>query len=79
MESGIKFKTEVLPPAVKFSTATITIVHYHLSSSPAPSDENLAVTHQAVETDQVKGIKMFDHIVIGDDNSVSPQREGRLK
>jgi len=68
---------EVLKTAVMSSAAAIILVHNHPSGDPAPSREDIEVTHRLKEASDILGIKLLDHIIIGN-SYTSFTEEGRL-
>jgi DNA repair protein RadC len=56
------FKTAILSNAVG-----IVIAHNHPSGNPNPSDDDLQITRKLTEAGEILGIKVLDHIIIGDD------------
>jgi DNA repair protein RadC len=57
---------EVFNPAIRDSAAAIVVVHNHPSGDPDPSPEDRDLTQRLVATGEILGIKILDHIVIGD-------------
>ena len=39
--------------------------HFHPSSDPAPSSEDIILTNNLVECGKVLGIEVIDHIIVG--------------
>lgn len=70
---------EVFSPAVKKNASTIVLVHNHPSGDPTPSNMDIAVTKRIQEAGKLMGIKVLDHIVIGDGIYVSLLGEGYIK
>ena len=62
---------EVFNPVVRESAAAVLFVHNHPSGDPTPSEEDIAVTKQLVEAGKILGIRVLDHVIIGDGRSVS--------
>lgn len=62
---------EVFKAAVHNGSAAIICVHNHPSGDPAPSPEDIAITHRLRQTGDIIGIKVLDHIIIGQDAYVS--------
>lgn len=48
------------------SASSIILVHNHPSSDPAPSREDLEITRRLKEGADLLGIRLLDHIIIGD-------------
>lgn len=57
---------EVFSKAIKRSAAGIIVAHNHPSGDPEPSAEDIAITKRLSEAGRVLGIKLLDHIIIGD-------------
>ncbi|HEY3309135.1 MAG TPA: DNA repair protein RadC [Desulfuromonadaceae bacterium] len=69
---------EVFSPAVKESAAAVILVHNHPTGDPAPSSEDIAITRRLREAGEIMGIKVLDHIIIGDGEYVSFVERGLL-
>lgn len=70
---------EVFSPAIKKNASTIVLVHNHPSGDPSPSSMDIQVTKRLQEAGKLVGIKVLDHIVIGDGVYVSLLGEGYIK
>ena len=57
---------EVFCQAVKKSGAAVIFVHNHPSGDPTPSDDDIETTKRLIACGELLGIKVVDHIVIGD-------------
>lgn len=57
---------EIFCSAVKKSASSVIFVHNHPSGNPKPSKEDLNITKRLVEAGNILGIKVLDHIIIGD-------------
>ena len=60
---------EVFKPAILGNAAAVILVHNHPSGDPTPSAEDLALTRRLCEVGDLVGIKVLDHIVLGDGGS----------
>ena len=60
---------EVFVGALLGKAASIVLVHNHPSGDPTPSAEDLALTKRLCEVGDLVGIKVLDHIVLGEGNS----------
>lgn len=69
---------EVFNVAVRESAAAIIFVHNHPSGDPRPSEEDHALTQRLITAGEILGIRVLDHIVIGDGKYVSFADEGML-
>lgn len=59
---------EVFKSAILQNAAGIIIAHNHPSGSISPSDEDKRITKRVKESGELLGIKLYDHLIIGDDN-----------
>lgn len=57
---------EAFCQAVKKSAAAVIFVHNHPSGDPTPSKDDLDTTKRLVECGRLLGIRVIDHIVIGE-------------
>jgi len=78
LNQSIVHPREVFIPAVKESAAAIILVHNHPTGDPAPSPEDIAITRRLREAGDIMGIKVLDHIIIGDGEFVSFVERGLL-
>jgi DNA repair protein RadC len=69
---------EVFNVAVRESAAAIIFVHNHPSGDPEPSPEDHALTQRLIAAGEVLGIRVLDHVVIGDGRYVSFADEGSM-
>jgi DNA repair protein RadC len=54
------------------------IVHNHPSGDPTPSQEDVDVTRRLSECGMLLGIKIVDHIIVGDGQYCSLQSSGYM-
>ncbi|MEK6604917.1 MAG: JAB domain-containing protein, partial [Nitrospirota bacterium] len=64
--------------AVKESAAAVIFVHNHPSGDPEASPEDRALTRRLVSVGEIIGIRVLDHVIIGDRQYVSFADEGWL-
>jgi DNA repair protein RadC len=69
---------EALGPAVRLSAAAIAVVHNHPSGDPAPSRADKALTKRLVEAAELLGIRLLDHVIVGDSSYFSFNEAGLL-
>ena len=62
---------EIFLTAMSFHAVSILLVHNHPSGDPTPSDEDIEVTKQMIQAGEMLGIRLRDHIIIGDNRFVS--------
>lgn len=78
LNQSIVHPREVFIPAVKESAAAVILVHNHPTGDPAPSSEDIAVTRRLREAGEIMGIKVLDHIIVGDGEYLSFAERGLL-
>ena len=54
--------------------------HFHPSSDPTPSNEDILLTKQLVECGKIIGIEVLDHIIVGANGGgyVSLKEQGKI-
>ena len=66
LNSSLVHPREVFKEAIKQSANSIILVHNHPSGNVEPSDEDYRVNRVLVETGNLVGIKVLDHLIVGD-------------
>jgi DNA repair protein RadC len=66
LNQSIVHPREVFAPAVRESAAALIFIHNHPSGDPTPSREDREITRRLKEAGEILGIKVLDHIIIGD-------------
>ena len=66
LTASIVHPREVFNPAIKNSAAAVILIHNHPSGDPSPSREDIEITQRLVKSGEIVGIKVLDHIIIGD-------------
>ena len=69
---------EVFNVAVRASAAAIILLHNHPTGDPTPSPEDIEVTRRLSEAGQLMGIRVLDHIIIGEESLYSFADHGQL-
>ncbi len=57
---------EVFGPAMREGAAAIILVHNHPSGDPTPSPEDVEITMRLSEVGRLVGIRLLDHVILGD-------------
>ena len=57
---------EVFSTAVRLRCASIITIHNHPSGAQEPSKEDIEITRRLREAGKLLGIRLLDHIIIGD-------------
>ena len=66
LSSAVVHPREVLKAAILLSAAAIVVLHNHPSGDPVPSSEERECTNRLAEACKVVGIKLLDHVVVGE-------------
>ena len=69
---------EVWRAALHLCAAAVVFVHNHPSGDPAPSQEDIELTRRLKETADVLGIRVLDHVVLGNERFFSFSDRGML-
>lgn len=78
LTSSIVHPREVFAVAIRESADGVVFVHNHPSGDPAPSIEDVEITNRLLEVGRLVGIRVLDHVVIGDGGYVSFHERGLL-
>ena len=76
LNQSIVHPREVFNAAVRESAAAMILLHNHPTGDPTPSPEDLEVTRRLCEAGELMGIKVLDHIIIGDGTFYSFSERG---
>lgn len=69
---------EVFAPAIREAASSLLLVHNHPSGDPEPSPEDLEITKRLVAAGELVGIRVVDHVVIGEGCYVSFLERGLI-
>ena len=79
-ETGGTFPVRpIIANAALHASAGILLAHNHPSGDPTPSIEDRQLTDRLVAVGKLLGIRVLDHVIIGDSRYVSFADEGWLK
>jgi DNA repair protein RadC len=70
---------EAFREAIKEAAASVIFVHNHPSGDPAPSREDISITERLVQAGDIVGIKVLDHVIIGENTYASMMEKGYIK
>jgi DNA repair protein RadC len=65
VSSSLVHPRETFRPAILDGASSIILAHNHPSGDPTPSSEDIKITRQLIAAGEIMGIKVLDHIVIG--------------
>lgn len=69
---------EVFKEAIKNSAASIVLIHNHPSGDPTPSEQDNEVTQLLINSGDMLGIKVIDHLIIGNNNFYSFKEKSKI-
>lgn len=69
---------EVFAPAIRHSAAAVVLVHNHPSGDPQPSADDLEITRRLCEVGTLVGIRVLDHVIVGDGTYASLADRGLM-
>lgn len=69
---------EVFRAALGSRATALVLVHNHPSGDPEPSAQDVALTRQLIRGAELLGLKVLDHLVVGDGAFTSMLEQGRL-
>jgi DNA repair protein RadC len=70
---------ETFKTAVRESAAAVIFVHNHPSGDTRPSQEDILLTRRLVQAGDLLGIKVLDHVIVGDGGHYSFRDSGLLQ
>lgn len=75
LNSAIVHPRDVFKVAIKKNANAMILIHNHPSGDTAPSGEDIKITERLLEVGDVVGIKVLDHLIIGDSKYLSFKEE----
>ena len=75
LDASIIDPREIFKPAIRNSVSRVILVHNHPSGDSSPSSEDKMVTEKLIEAGNLLGIKVLDHVIIGNDSHWSWKEE----
>ena len=71
INNSVTHTREIFKEAYKLSASTIVCLHNHPSNDVTPSKADKVFTKALIETGNIQGIPVIDHIIVGDSNFYS--------
>lgn len=71
LNASIVHPRDVFKSAVLNNANAIILIHNHPSGDPTPSNEDINITNRLVDSGNLIGIRVLDHIIIGDNRYIS--------
>ncbi|OGW34300.1 MAG: hypothetical protein A2010_00225 [Nitrospirae bacterium GWD2_57_9] len=66
LSASIVHPRETFKAAIRESAAALIFIHNHPSGDTRPSQEDILLTRRLVQAGEVLGIRVLDHIIVGD-------------
>ena len=76
LNSSLTHPREVFRGAIVSTCASVILAHNHPSGNPEPSQEDITITKQIVDSGKIIGIPVHDHIIFADNNFTSLAERG---
>jgi DNA repair protein RadC len=78
LSASIVHPREVFLPAIRASAASILVAHNHPSGDARPSAEDREVTWRLGRAGELLGIRLLDHVILGESSYYSFAEEGMM-
>lgn len=78
LDAALVQPRDVLRPAVAEAASAVILVHNHPSGSPKPSPDDLNVTRRLKDACEAAGIRLLDHVIIGEEGYTSLADTGKI-
>lgn len=69
---------EIFAPALAARASAVVLAHNHPSGDPTPSPHDLMLTTRMVRAGEILGVRVIDHIVVGDGRYTSMAERGQM-
>ena len=76
LDSAPVHPREVFGPAVRRGAAAVVVAHNHPSGDPTPSPQDIDVTKRLISASEILGIRLLDHVIVGNGCFTSMKSEG---
>lgn len=76
LDSAIVHPREVFKAALLNNAGAIILAHNHPSGDPEPSKDDIETTQRLVTAGTIMGVKVLDHVIIGDGRYTSLKEQG---
>lgn len=78
LNKAIVYPREVFKTAILSNAASVMAFHNHPSGETTPSQQDIQLTNRLYEAGELLGIKLLDHLIIGDGCFTSLKEKGYL-
>ena len=78
LNESIAHPRDIFESALRFSAASVIVVHNHPSGDTEPSDSDIAITQNLIEAGRHLGIPIQDHLIVTPNNFFSMKEESAV-
>ena len=78
LTTSVVHPREVFSPAVRECASAVILLHNHPSGDPTPSQMDWEVTRRLIGAGELLGIRVLDHVIVGDERYLSLKEESVL-
>ena len=78
LNASIVHPRDVFKVAIKRNANSIILIHNHPSGDTTPSSEDINITNRLIDAGSLLGIRVLDHIIIGDNTFRSLKEENLI-
>lgn len=78
LTASLAHPREVFATAIRERAGALVLVHNHPSGDPSPSPEDDAITERMCAVGELVGIRVLDHVILGEQGYLSYLESGRL-
>lgn len=78
LNASIVHPREVFAPVLRESASAVLFVHNHPSGDPTPSREDVEITERLKQIGELMGVRVLDHVIVGNGSYVSLADRGLL-
>ena len=78
LTSSVAHPREIFKSAILNNAAAIVLSHGHPSGDPSPSREDIQLTERIAKAGEILGIRLLDHVIIGEHGTYSFRNSGQL-
>jgi len=79
LTKSIVHPREVIKEALTESAAALILIHNHPSGEPQPSLDDVEITNRIISACDLMGLRVLDHVIIGDNDYFSFFNEGLIR
>lgn len=78
LNASIVHPREVMKGAILSNSNAMILVHNHPSGDTTPSSQDISITERLKDAGELLGIKVIDHVIIGDEGDFYSFKEKRI-